>query len=219
LRVVIGEDDALYRAGLSRLLGEGGFDVVAEAADADDLLRKVAAHRPEVVVTDMRMPPDNTDDGLRAAIAIRMRFPNIAVVVLSQYVAQRPALQLIGDRADGVGYLLKDRVADLDQFLDAVRRVAAGGSALDPQIISRLLMRNRETPLDDLSAREREVLALMAQGQSNPGIGERLFVTEHTVSKHVGAILRKLDIPAARDGHRRVLAVLAYLSFPERDTG
>jgi DNA-binding NarL/FixJ family response regulator len=219
VRVVIGEDDALYREGLSRLLSEGGFDVVAEAADAGDLLRKVAAHRPDVVVTDMRMPPDKTDDGLRAAIEIRTRFPEIAVLVLSQYVAQRPALQLIGDRPEGVGYLLKDRVSDLDQFLDAVRRVASGGSALDPQIISSLLMRHRATPLDDLTSREREVLALMAQGQSNQGIADQLVVTEHTVVKHVGAILRKLNIPAARDGHRRVLAVLAYLRVPDGPPG
>lgn len=219
MRVVIGEDDALYREGLSRLLREGGFDVVAEASDADELLRRVAGHRPDVVVTDMRMPPDRTDDGLRAAIAIRARFPGIAVLVLSQYVAQRPALALIGDRAEGVGYLLKDRVADLDEFLDAVRRVAAGGSALDPQIITSLLRRSRATPLDDLTAREREVLALMAEGQSNQGIAERLVVTEHTVNKHVGAILRKLDIPLARDGHRRVLAVLAYLRVPDDGGG
>jgi DNA-binding NarL/FixJ family response regulator len=216
MRVVIGEDDALYREGLARLLDEGGFDVVAQAGDADDLLRKVAAHRPDVVVTDMRMPPGKTDDGMRAAIAIRERFPNIAVLVLSQYVAQRPALELIGDRAEGVGYLLKDRVADLDAFLEAVRRVAAGGSALDPQIVTRLLDRGRPTPLDDLSPREREVLALMAEGQSNHGIAERLVVSEHTVVKHISAILRKLDIPSAADANRRVLAVLAYLSARPR---
>jgi DNA-binding NarL/FixJ family response regulator len=209
MRVVIGEDDALYREGLARLLSEGGFDVVAQAHDAEELLRRVAGHRPDVVVTDMRMPPDKTDDGLRAAIAIRARFPDIAVLVLSQYVAQRPALELIGDRAEGIGYLLKDRVADLDEFLDAVRRVATGGSALDPQLINRLLQRGRTRPLDDLTPRELEVLSLMAQGQSNQGIADRLVVTEHTVTKHVGAILRKLDIPP--DGHRRVLAVLAYL--------
>ena len=161
------------------------------------------------------MPPTKTDDGLRAAIEIRARFPGIAVLVLSQYVAQLPALTLIGDRAEGVGYLLKERVADLDQFLDAVRRVASGGSALDPQIITSLLRRSRATPLDDLTAREAEVLALMAQGQSNQGIADQLVVTEHTVNKHVGAILRKLDIPSARDGHRRVLAVLAYLRAPD----
>jgi DNA-binding NarL/FixJ family response regulator len=215
VRVVIGEDDALYREGLARLLREGGFDVVAQASDADELLRRVAGHRPDVVVTDMRMPPDKTDDGLRAAVAIRARFPEIAVLVLSQYIAQRPALELIGDRAEGVGYLLKDRVADLDQFLDAVRRVAAGGSALDPQLITRLLNRGHATPLDDLTPREREVLGLMAEGQSNQGIADQLVVTEHTVTKHIGGILRKLDIPLAPDGHRRVLAVLAYLRAPE----
>src|SRR4051794_36850330 len=211
MRVVIGEDDALYREGLVRLLSEAGFDVVAQARDADELQRKVAGHRPDIVVTDVRMPPNGTDDGLRAAIAIRRQFQSTAVLVLSQYVAQRPAAELIGDSAEGVGYLLKDRVTDLDQFLDAVRRVAAGGSALDPQIVAALLNRNRSGPLDDLTPREREVLALMAGGQSNQGIAERLVVTDHAVAKHIGSILRKLNIPGTADGHRRVLAVLAYL--------
>jgi DNA-binding NarL/FixJ family response regulator len=211
MRVVIGEDDVLYREGLVRLLAESGFDVVAQAGDAEALERKVAGHRPDVVVTDVRMPPGGADDGLRAAIAIRRRFPDVAVLVLSQYVAQRSALDLIGANAQGVGYLLKDRVADLDHFVDALRRVAAGGSALDPQIVSALLQRGRPGPLDELTAREREVLALMACGQSNQGIAERLVVTDHAVVKHVGNILRKLEIPAAPDGHRRVLAVLTYL--------
>ena len=211
MRVVIGEDDALYREGLIRLLSEGGFEVVAQARDAPELERKVAGHRPEVVITDVRMPPHRTDDGLRAAIAIRQRFPDTAVLVLSQYVAQRPAADLIGESARGVGYLLKDRVTDLEQFLEAVRRVAAGGVALDPEIVSRLLGRHHSGPLEQLTPREREVLALMAAGHSNQGIAERLVVTEHAVVKHIGNLLRKLDIPAAANGHRRVLAVLSYL--------
>jgi DNA-binding NarL/FixJ family response regulator len=211
VRVLIGEDDALYREGLVRLLTEAGWEVVAQARDADELERKAAGHKPDLVVTDVRMPPGGTDDGLRAAIAIRRRFPATAVLVLSQYVAQRPALELIGDSAEGVGYLLKDRVTDLDQFLDAVERVAAGGSALDPQILAALLRRNHRGPLDELTPREREVLGLMAAGHSNQGIAERLVVTDHSVIKHVGNILRKLDIPAATTGHRRVLAVLTYL--------
>jgi len=211
VRVVIGEDDALYREGLLRLLQEGGYEVVGQARDAEDLVRKAGAHRPDLVLTDMRMPPTNTDDGLRAAIAIRARLPQVAVVVLSHYVAQRPALELIGENAAGVGYLLKDRVADLDEFLDAVRRVARGGSAIDPEIIGRLLHRQHAGPLDALTPRERDVLGLMAEGHSNRGIAGRLVVTEHAVVKHIGSILRKLDIPAEADGHRRVLAVLAYL--------
>jgi DNA-binding NarL/FixJ family response regulator len=211
MRIVVGEDDALYREGLVRLLTEGGFDVVAQARDADELERRVAGHRPDVVVTDMRMPPTRSDDGLRAAIAIRQRFPGTAVLVLSQYVAQRPALELIGESAQGVGYLLKDRVTDLEQFLDAVRRVAAGGSVLDPEIVDALLRRNRRGPLDELTPREREVLALMAAGHSNLAIAERLVITDHSVVKHTGNILRKLDIPVTPDGHRRVLAVLTYL--------
>jgi DNA-binding NarL/FixJ family response regulator len=215
VRVVIGEDDALYREGLIRLLTEDGFDVVAQACDAEELVRKVAAYRPDIVVTDMRMPPGNTDDGLRAAIAIRTRFRHTAVLVLSQYVAQRPALELIGDSAEGVGYLLKDRVRDLDQFVDAVRRVALGGSALDPHIISRLLHRRSRTQLDDLSPRECEVLALMAEGRSNQGIAAQLVITDYTVVKHITSILRKLEIPSAPVGHRRVLAVLTYLRAPK----
>jgi DNA-binding NarL/FixJ family response regulator len=212
---VIGEDDALYREGLVRLLTEGGFDVVAQACDADELLRKVAAYHPDMVVTDMRMPPGKTDDGLRAAVAIRKRFPQTAVLVLSQYVAQLPALELIGESAEGVGYLLKGRVSDLDEFVDAVRRVAHGGSALDPHIIARLLHRRSRTQLDDLTAREREVLVLMAEGRSNQGIADQLVVTNHTVVKHISSIMRKLGIPSAADGHRRVLAVLTFLRAPK----
>jgi DNA-binding NarL/FixJ family response regulator len=210
MRAVIAEDELLFRAGLVRLLTESGIDVVGQAADADDLVRKVGAHRPDVVVTDVRMPPGNTDDGLRAAISVRRRFPGTAVVALSHYVAARPALELIGDDAAGVGYLLKDRISDLDQFVAAVRRVASGGSALDPEVVSRLLGR-RPDPLGALTAREREVLALMAEGRSNRGIAGALIVTEDAVEKHVRSILRKLSIPPAAGDHRRVLAVLSFL--------
>ncbi|MDA0166511.1 response regulator transcription factor [Solirubrobacter ginsenosidimutans] len=210
MRVVIAEDQPLFRAGLHRLLTETGFDVVGEAADAPDLLRKVRAHRPDVVVTDVRMPPDHSDDGLRAAIEIRRQRPQTGVLVLSHYVAERSAFDLVGASADGVGYLLKDRVRDLDDFIDAVRRVAQGGSALDPEVITRLLGRHREDPLSALSQREREVLALIAEGRSNYGIAERLVISEGAVEKNVHRILRKLDIPLD-GGHRRVLAVLAFL--------
>ena len=217
MRVVIGEDQALFRAGLVRLLSDAGFDVVAEAADAPDLVRKVAAHRPEIVITDVRMPPQNADDGLQAAREIRKRFPGTAVVVLSQYVVGRAALELIGDSAAGVGYLLKDRVRDLDAFVDAIHRVATGGSALDPDVISRMLGR-RHDPLGELTAREREVLVLMAEGRSNKGIAEALVVTEHAVEKHVTSILRKLDIATGPGEHRRVLPVLAFLQgAPDSD--
>jgi DNA-binding NarL/FixJ family response regulator len=209
MRVLIAEDQPLFRAGLRRLLAEAGFDVVGEAADAPELLRKVRAHRPDVVVTDVRMPPDHTDDGLRAAIEIRRARPQTGVLVLSHYVAERTAFELVGASADGVGYLLKDRVRDLDDFVDAVRRVAHGGSALDPEVITRLLGRHREDPLSALSQREREVLTLIAEGRSNYGIAERLIISEGAVEKNVHRILRKLDIPL--DGHRRVLAVLAFL--------
>jgi DNA-binding NarL/FixJ family response regulator len=211
MRVVIGEDQALFRAGLVRLLGEAGFEVVAEAEDAPGLVRKVAAYRPDVVVTDVRMPPGHSDDGLRAAREIRERFPSTAVLVLSQYVIERAAVELIGDDAGGVGYLLKDRVRDLDAFAEAIRRVADGGSALDPEVVARMLGRHRD-PLGELTAREREVLALMAEGRSNQGIGERLVITEHAVEKHVSSILRKLDIATGPGEHRRVLAVLAFLT-------
>lgn len=211
MRVVIGEDEVLFREGMVRLLTETAINVVGQAADAQELVRKAAAHRPDVVLTDVRMPPDNADDGLRAAIEIRRRYPAIGVLVLSKYVAERPALELIADNAAGVGYLLKDRVADLDQFVDAIRRVADGGSALDPEIVSRLLGRSRANPLEDISRREREVLGLMAEGHSNHGIAIALVVTEDAVEKHVRSILRKLNLPPTASGHRRVLAVLAFL--------
>src|SRR3954454_1073928 len=175
LRVVIGEDQALLRQGIVRLLGDAGFEVVAQAGDASDLLRKVAAHKPDVAIVDVQMPPDNTDDGLRAAIEIRARQPDVGVLVLSQHADERYALDLIGDSAEGVGYLLKDRVADFAAFADAVRRVAEGGSALDPDVVSQMLGRKRrDDPLERLTPREREVVALMAQGRSNRGIADVL---------------------------------------------
>ena len=211
MRVVIAEDQALLRAGLARLLRDAGFDVVAEAADAPDLVRKVAGHRPDVVITDVRMPPGNADDGLRAAREIRERFPGTAIVVLSQYVMERAAVDLVGGDASGVGYLLKDRIADVDAFVDALTRVAHGGSALDADVVSRMIGRRDTDALDRLTPREREVLGLMAEGRSNRGIAESLVVTEDAVEKHVNNLLRKLDITGAPTDHRRVMAVLAFL--------
>lgn len=212
LRVVLADDQMLLRAGLARLLEDAGLDVVAQSADAEDLLRKVGAHKPDVAVVDVRMPPTHTDEGLRAAAEIRARFPGTGVLVLSQYVEEAYAIELLGDGADGLGYLLKDRVGDLDRFVDAVRRVARGGSALDPEVVSRLLGRKRrEDPLETLSPREREVLQLMAEGRSNTGIAEALFVTERAIEKHVTNIFTKLDLTPAAEDHRRVLAVLTYV--------
>jgi DNA-binding NarL/FixJ family response regulator len=213
MRVVVAEDQLLLRQGLVRLLEESGFDVVAQAGDAVDLLRKVGAHKPDVAVVDIQMPPDNTDDGLRAAIEIRARQPDVGVLVLSQHADEGYALDLIGDSAEGVGYLLKDRVADLAAFTDAVRRVGSGGSALDPQVVAHMLgRRRRDDPLEQLTAREREVLELMAEGRSNRGIAEALVVTQHAVEKHVTSIMSKLGIGQAREDHRRVLAVLTFLN-------
>jgi len=212
MRVVIGDDQLLFRKGLSRLLEEAGFDVVGQAGDAVDLRRKVSAHRPDVAVIDIQMPPTNTDDGLRAAMAIRTEQPHTKVLVLSQYVEERYAVDLIGDCAEGVGYLLKDRVGDLDAFADAVRRVGEGGSVLDSQVVGQMLGRRRRTdPLDALSPREREVLEHMAQGRSNSGIAEQLVITESAVEKHVTSIFETLGIDRDGDGHRRILAVLTYL--------
>jgi len=212
IRVVVGEDEPLIRAGIVRVLEDAGLDVVAEAGDAEDLLRKVAAHRPDVVITDIQMPPDLTDDGLRAAQRIRATQPDVGVVVLSQFLEDRYVLDLVGDRAQGVGYLLKDRVGDLALFLDAVRRVAGGGSALDPEVVQRMVGRRRDGgPLDDLTPREREVLALMAEGRSNQGIAEALVVTVAAVERHVTSIFGKLGLRQAPEDHRRVLAALQYL--------
>ena len=212
MRVVVADDSVLLREGIVRLLRDAGLDVVGQAGDADDLLRKVAAHRPDIAIVDVRMPPTNTDDGLRAAIRMRAEHPQVAVLVLSQYVEEGYANELLADSAEGVGYLLKDRVADVERFVDAVRRVGAGGSALDPEVVSRLLgRRRREDPLEDITPREREVLALMAEGRSNHAIAEQMVVTERAVEKHVTSIFAKLDLPPAAEDHRRVLAVLAYL--------
>jgi DNA-binding NarL/FixJ family response regulator len=212
VRVVIAEDQVLLRQGLARLLMDAGFEVVGEAGDAPDLLRKVGAHRPDVVIVDVQMPPDNTDDGLRAALEIRARQPEVGVLVLSQFVEESYAVDLIGGNAEGVGYLLKDRVADFAGFADAVRRVGTGGSALDPSVVARMVGRTRrDDPLRELTPREREVLELMAEGRSNRGIAEALVVTLHAVEKHVTSIFAKLGVGEAPEDHRRVLAVLTFL--------
>jgi DNA-binding NarL/FixJ family response regulator len=212
MRVVVADDSVLLREGVVRLLEENGFDVVAQAGDAEDLIRKVKAHKPDVAVVDIRMPPTNTDDGLRAALEIRAELPDTGVLVLSQYVEEGYALDLVGESAGGVGYLLKDRVADVDRFVDSVRRVADGGSALDPEVVSQLVGRaRRDDPLGELTPREREVLELMAEGRSNNAIAEHLVVTERAVEKHVTSIFVKLGLAPAPEDHRRVLAVLAFL--------
>jgi DNA-binding NarL/FixJ family response regulator len=212
VRVVVGEDQPLVRAGVVRVLEDGGFEVVAVAGDAPDLLRKTRAHKPDVVITDIQMPPDSTDDGLRAAIEIRQTQPDVGVVVLSQFLEDRYALTLVGDRAEGVGYLLKDRVGDLALFTDAVHRVARGGSALDPEVVQRMVGRRRaDSPLDDLTPREREVMSLMAEGRSNQGIADELIVTVAAVERHITSIFGKLGLRAAPEDHRRVLAVLEFL--------
>ena len=212
MRVVVAEDSVLLREGIVRLLSENGFDVVGQAADAEELIRKVGAHRPDVVVVDIRMPPTNTDDGLRAARRIRSERPETGVLVLSAYVEEAYAMELVADSAEGIGYLLKDRVSDVDGFVDAVRRVGEGGSALDPEVVSNLLGRSRrDDPLGAITPREREVLELMAEGRSNAAIAERLVVTERAVEKHVTSIFSKLDLAPAPEDHRRVLAVLAFL--------
>jgi DNA-binding NarL/FixJ family response regulator len=212
VRVVVGEDEPLVREGIVRVLEQAGFDVVGVAGDAPDLLRKTNAHKPDVVLTDIEMPPDKTDDGLRAAVEIRRSRPETGVVVLSQFLEDRYPLELVGDRAEGVGYLLKERVGDLKLFADSVRRVAAGGTALDSQVIQRMAGRRRAaSPLDDLTPREREVMVLMAEGRSNTGIAEELIVTVPAVERHVTNIFDKLGLRQVREDHRRVLAVLRYL--------
>jgi DNA-binding NarL/FixJ family response regulator/class 3 adenylate cyclase len=212
VRVVLAEDSVLLREGVARLLDEAGFDVVAQSGTAEDLLRHVAMHQPDVAVVDIRMPPTQTDEGLRAAKQIRERHPETGVLVLSQYVEPGYAMELLSESAESVGYLLKDRVGDVEEFAAAVRRVSEGGSALDPAVVSQLVGRQRrDDPLADLSPREREVLELMAEGRSNQAIAERLFVTLRAVEKHVTSIFVKLRLPAAAEDHRRVLAVLALL--------
>ena len=215
-RVVVAEDQVLLREGIVSLLSDNGFDVVAQTGDAVDLLRRVGAHHPDVVLTDVQMPPDMTDDGLRAARRIRDEYPGVGVLVLSQFVEERFALELIGDNPHGVGYLLKDRVGDVRVLLDAVRRVAAGGSALDPEVVARMVgRRRREDPLAELTPREREVLGLMAEGLSNPGIAERLSVTVAAVEKHATRIFDKLGVTGERGVDRRVMAVLRLLAAPQ----
>ena len=212
MRVVVADDSVLLREGVVRLLEEAGFEVVAQAGDADDLMRKVRAHKPDVAVVDIRMPPTNTDDGLRAALTLREELPDTGVLVLSQYVEEGYAVDLLAEGGDGVGYLLKDRVADVKLFTDAVVRVAEGGSALDPEVVTHMLRRKRsDDPLDELTPREREVLGLMAEGRSNKAVAEQLVVTERAVEKHVTSIFGKLRLPTSAEDHRRVLAVLAYL--------
>jgi DNA-binding NarL/FixJ family response regulator len=213
MRVVIADDSVLLREGVSRLLAEAGFEVVGQAGDAEGLLQEVEDKAPDVAIVDIRMPPTHTDEGLQAARELRVRYPSLGVLVLSQYVRPSYAFELLADDARGVGYLLKDRVSNLDELSDAVTRVGSGGSVLDPSVVSQLVGRRRQghDPVDDLSDREREVLALMAEGRSNRAIAERLFITERTVEKHVKSIFGKLALPASADAHRRVLAVLAYL--------
>jgi DNA-binding NarL/FixJ family response regulator len=212
MRVTVAEDSAVLREGLVRLLTDRGFEVVAAVADADGLRAAVEADRPDVAIVDIRMPPTHTDEGLRAAIDLRQRFPELGVLVFSQYIETRYAAELLGDRSDGVGYLLKDRVAHVGEFVDAVERVAAGGTALDPEVVSQLLGASRRRDgLDTLTPREREVLGLMAEGRSNAAIAAELVVTPRAVEKHVGNIFMKLGLPESDTDHRRVLAVLRFL--------
>ncbi|HEY4826910.1 MAG TPA: response regulator transcription factor [Solirubrobacteraceae bacterium] len=214
MRVALADDAVLLREGLARLLGEAGFEVVGLAADAEDLLALVERTQPDVAIVDIRMPPTHTDEGLRAAKVIRERWPTIGILVLSQHVNARYALELLSAGTDGVGYLLKERVSDLDELSASVNRVGQGGSVLDPKVVEELVGRRRQAdnPVEHLTDREREVLALMAEGRSNRAIAERLFVTEHTVEKHVKNIFGSLLLPLSPDDHRRVLAVIAYLN-------
>jgi DNA-binding NarL/FixJ family response regulator len=212
VRAVIADDSVLLREGIARLLEEAGFEVVGQSGTADDLLLKVRSYSPDVAIVDIRMPPTNTTEGLEAAKQIRERFPGVGVLLLSQYIEAGYALELLQANAEGVGYLLKDRIHDVTEFADAVRRVGEGGSALDPAVVSRLVGRRRvDDPLADLTPREHEVLELMAEGRSNQAIAERLVVTPRAVEKHVTSIFTKLRLPASAEDHRRVLAVLTFL--------
>lgn len=216
LRIVLAEDSVLLREGLLRLLDDAGFDVVDSCGDAETFLRLVEKHRPDLVVVDVRMPPTFTDEGVRAALVVRQEHPDIAVLVLSQYVEENYATELVAARSKGVGYLLKDRVADVGDFVEALRRVAAGGTALDPEVVSQLLSRaHRRDPLERLTPRETEVLGLMAEGRSNTAIAAALVVTEGAVEKHVSSIFSKLDLTPTEHDHRRVLAVLRWLQRGE----
>jgi DNA-binding NarL/FixJ family response regulator len=212
MRVALAEDSVLLREGVARVLADNGFEVVAQCGDAEELLRKASSHDLDAAIVDIRLPPTHTDEGLRAALEIRARHPSVGVLVLSQYVELGLAIKLLADSAEGVGYLLKDRISDVDEFLDAVRRVAAGGSALDPIIVSTLLARRRsDDPLAELTPREREVLELMAEGNSNQGIADKLVITLRAVEKYVSTIFGKLDLPSTGSESRRVLAVLKFL--------
>ena len=212
MRIVIADDALLLREGAARVLAQAGFEVVAQAGDADDLLRKVRAHRPDVALVDVRMPPGNVDDGLRAALTIREELPDVGILLLSQYVEDRYLGQLLGRGSEGVGYLLKDRLADIGALADAIERVAGGGSVLDPEIVSHLLGRRRaDDPLDAVDDRERQVLELMSEGRANRAIAKRLFISERVIERAVQSIFAKLGLPDTKQDHRRVLAVLAYL--------
>ena len=213
LRLVLADDSMLLREGIARLLTESGFEVVGQAGGADELVVAVRKHRPDVAIIDIRMPPDHTDEGLRAAEAIRAEHgTEVGILVLSQYVETSFALRLVADGAGGVGYLLKDRVDNLDDFADAIRRIARGGSVIDPEVVARLVgSRRTRVPMDDLTVREREVLALIAEGRSNQAIGDRLFLAPKTIEAHIASIFSKLGLLPAPDDHRRVLAVLAHL--------
>jgi DNA-binding NarL/FixJ family response regulator len=213
MRVVIAEDSVLLREGIVRLLEAAGIDVVGAVGDAESLLREVAATGPDIVLVDVRMPPTHTDEGLRAALTLRRERPGVAVLVLSQYVEERYATELLSSTMHGVGYLLKDRIADVPEFIDAVHRVAGGGTALDPEVVAQLLVRRRSDPLDQLTPRELEVLGLMAEGRSNSAIASGLHFSESAVAKHVNSIFTKLDIVQADTDHRRVLAVLRFLKL------
>lgn len=212
MRIVIAEDSVLLRAGLTRILIDAGEDVVATVGDADELLSTVDRRRPDLAIVDVRMPPTHTDDGLRAALTIRSRWPDIGILVLSQYVEERYAAELLAGETSSIGYLLKDRVADIGEFLAAVRRVGGGGTALDPEVVAQLLARTRRRdPLDRLTPREREVLGLMAEGRANPSIARELVVSDKAVEKHVSNIFQKLDLPPTAEEHRRVTAVLRWM--------
>ena len=215
MRVTVADDSALFRSGLVRLLQEAGVEIAGEARDAAELISLVSVDQPDVVIVDIRMPPTQTDEGLAAAREIYSRWPGVGVLVLSTYVDTDFATQLITDEQRGVGYLLKDRVQDADELFDALRRLHRGGSVVDPEVVTRLMGRRRaESPLEQLSEREREILALMAQGRSNQAISDRLFVSERTVESHVGSIFSKLGLELTADDHRRVRAVLVYLGRP-----
>ncbi|MEV0663816.1 response regulator [Actinomadura luteofluorescens] len=211
MRAVIAEDSLLLRIGVVKVLEAAGFEMCAQVTDAEGLLAAVEEHRPDIAVVDVRMPPGFTDEGVRAALVIRRQYPRTAVLLLSQYVEERYAADLLGANTSGVGYLLKQRVADVEEFAEAVRRVAAGGTALDPQVVAQLLVRRHSDPLDRLTPREREVLELMAGGRSNSGVAAELVVSESAVAKHINSIFTKLDLPKADADHRRVLAVLRFL--------